>query len=254
MRHIVSFSGGKDSTAMLLMLLEKRYPVDEIRCFDSGWEFPQMYEHWRKVEHYIGREITIVKPKKSFVHWLLHQKVISRKGENKGQVHRIGNGWPSPMRRWCTRQKMDALYRNRRDCVWYIGLAADEQGRTFKSVSEVRGGRRIYPLIEWGMTEENCLEYCYEKGFDFGGLYKHFKRVSCFCCPLQSMSDLRQLRTYFPEQWAQMLEWDRQIQNNRGFRGYDTVADLEEFFGFEDRQTKLFPKLEGEEEVLGNED
>ena len=30
MEHIVSFSGGKDSTAMLLMMLEKNMPIDEI--------------------------------------------------------------------------------------------------------------------------------------------------------------------------------------------------------------------------------
>jgi len=229
-KHIVSFSGGKDSTAMLLMLLDKGWQVDEIRAFDSGWEFPEMYDHWREVEEYTGKQITIVRPKKSFTHWLLHQRVIARKGENKGQVHRIGNGWPSPLRRWCTRQKLDALYRNRRDCIWYIGLAADEEDRTFKSASETRSGQRMYPLIDWGITEAQALEYCYDKGFTWGGLYDHFRRVSCFCCPLQGIGELRTLRKYYPEQWAQMLEWDSTINPNKGFYGYKTVHDLERRF------------------------
>ena len=42
-KHIVSFSGGKDSTAMLLMMLEKKMQVDEIIFCDTGKEFPQMY-------------------------------------------------------------------------------------------------------------------------------------------------------------------------------------------------------------------
>lgn len=29
-KHIVCFSGGKDSTAMLLLMVEKNYPIDEI--------------------------------------------------------------------------------------------------------------------------------------------------------------------------------------------------------------------------------
>lgn len=239
-KNIVSFSGGKDSTAMLLMLLEKGYPVDEIRAFDSGWEFPQMYDHWRQVEEYTGRKITIVHPKKSFTHWLLHQRVIARKGESKGEVHRIGNGWPSPMRRWCTGRKVDALYRDRRDCTWYVGIAFDERDRASKSMTDRRSEKRVYPLIDWGITEADALEYCYGKGFTWGGLYDHFLRVSCFCCPLQGIGELRKLRKYYPDLWAQMLEWDRAIPVNRGFRGYETVQDLEERFAWEDRQIDLF--------------
>lgn len=213
--------------------------VDEIRCFDTGWEFPQMYDHWKQVEEYTGRKITVVHPKKSFTHWLLHQRVIARKGESKGEVHRIGNGWPSSSRRWCTREKVKSLYRGQKDCTWYVGMASDEEDRIFGETSELLSGKRVYPLIEWGVTESDALEYCYAKGFTWGGLYKHFRRVSCYCCPLQRLGTLRKLRKYYPEQWAQMLEWDRAIPVNRGFRGYDTVEDLERFFGFEDRQIEL---------------
>jgi 3'-phosphoadenosine 5'-phosphosulfate sulfotransferase (PAPS reductase)/FAD synthetase len=45
MKYDCSFSGGKDSTAMLLMLIEKGCPLDRIIFFDTGWEFPQMYDH-----------------------------------------------------------------------------------------------------------------------------------------------------------------------------------------------------------------
>ena len=41
MKHIVSFSGGKDSTAMLLMMLEKGMKVDYIVFVDTGKEFSQ---------------------------------------------------------------------------------------------------------------------------------------------------------------------------------------------------------------------
>lgn len=38
--YVVSFSGGKDSTAMLLRLLELNYPIDEVVCCDTYKEFP----------------------------------------------------------------------------------------------------------------------------------------------------------------------------------------------------------------------
>lgn len=48
--HVVSFSGGKDSTAMLLMMIEKGITVDRVICVDTTKEFPQMYEHIQKVQ------------------------------------------------------------------------------------------------------------------------------------------------------------------------------------------------------------
>lgn len=54
MLNVVQFSGGKDSTAMLLMMLEKNMPIDDIIFCDTGNEFPQVYEHIEKVNKYIG--------------------------------------------------------------------------------------------------------------------------------------------------------------------------------------------------------
>jgi len=246
-KYVVSFSGGKDSTAMLLMLLEKGCPVDEIRVFDTGWEFPQMYEHWKQVEEYTGRKLTIIHPKKSFVYWMLYHPVTVGSGENKGKVHRIGCGWPMASLRWCTGKKMAALYRNRLDATWYIGLAYDEYHRLSKSSSRFNLIKKIYPLIDWRMSEKDCLKYCYDRGFTWGGLYNHFDRVSCFCCPLKSLTELYNLRKYYPEQWKQMLEWDAMIKDNKGFRGQYTVHDLENRFSNLDKSKE-------EQYFLFNED
>ena len=56
MKNIVSFSGGKDSTAMLLMMIEKGIKIDEIIFCDTGKEFDELYEHIDKIESYIGQK------------------------------------------------------------------------------------------------------------------------------------------------------------------------------------------------------
>lgn len=255
MKHIVSFSGGKDSTAMLLRLLEENYPVDDIVMFDTGWEFPQLVNHVCQVQEYIGREITVLRPKVSFEDWMLRREIVAKKGPMKGKVHRIGNGWPSPTRRWCTRQKADTLdayvnSKHGKHCYRYIGYAADEIKRTGCGnvcAGEEKGGiSRLYPLIyDWDMDEKDCLKYCYDRGFDWDGLYRHFKRLSCFCCPLSRLGELRTLRKNFSSLWAQMMEWDNEMlkRNYGAFRGHKSLHDLERRFAEEDRQINFLPLI-----------
>ena len=79
MKNIVSFSGGQDSTAMLLKMIEYNIPIDEIIFCDTGKEFPQMYEHIKKVEKYIKRLITILKAEKSFDYYMFEHEKTRRK-------------------------------------------------------------------------------------------------------------------------------------------------------------------------------
>lgn len=47
-KHMVSFSGGKDSTAMLIRMLELGMQVDEIVFADTGFEFPELFTYIKK--------------------------------------------------------------------------------------------------------------------------------------------------------------------------------------------------------------
>ena len=51
----VSFSGGKDSTALLLRMLESGMSVDIILFNETGLDFPEMEAHIEKVEQYIKK-------------------------------------------------------------------------------------------------------------------------------------------------------------------------------------------------------
>ncbi len=60
--HIVSLSGGKDSTAMLLRMLEEGMPVDIILFCDTGMEYDGLKREmcYRKP---IVREIKTISPR-----------------------------------------------------------------------------------------------------------------------------------------------------------------------------------------------
>ena len=161
-KHIVKFSGGKDSTCMLLMMLEKGMQVDEIIFCDTGMEFPQMYEHIDKVEQYIGRKITRLKAQNSYKYMMFDY--VKTKGKRIGQK---GNGWATMLVRWCTsylKQEVQRKYTKGKEHISYIGIAYDEPKRHEK----IRENER-HPLFDWHITEAQALSFCYEHGFTWGG-------------------------------------------------------------------------------------
>lgn len=222
---------------MLHMMLERGETIHSVVFFDTGWEFPEMHEHIDLVERKTGIEVVRLVHPQGFDYWLHEREIIARKGPMKGQMHRVGNGWPSPFRRWCTREKVDCIRKYQRtveDAVPCIGYAADEMRR-------VKQGPQRYPLIEYGITEADAIQYCREIGYTWGGLYDIFNRVSCWCCPLQSIKDLRKLRKHRPDLWAKLLEMDaRQPSNSHGFKDYWRAADFERRFSREDMQMEMW--------------
>lgn len=214
MKNIVSFSGGKDSTALLLMMLERGMRVDKAVFCDTGKEFPQMYEHIQQVERYTGLEITKLHIANTYDYWMFDH--IKTKGKNKGKA---GYGWAQSGIRWCTKLKTSAITRYLKSLNEpyreFVGIASDEAHRCKD---------KNYPLVEWGMTEADALSYCYSKGFSWGGLYEHFHRVSCWCCPLKSLPELKQLHDNYPELWKELQEMDNRAYNQ--FRADYSVAEL----------------------------
>jgi 3'-phosphoadenosine 5'-phosphosulfate sulfotransferase (PAPS reductase)/FAD synthetase len=222
--NIISFSGGKDSTAMLLMMIEKDLPIDRVICVDTTKEFPEMYSHIKKVQDFCPVEIEIVKI--DFDYWFGEH--VKTKGKNKGKK---GYGFPDFRNRWCTALKREAVRRIEKtipeNCTQFHGIAFDERERCKNN----QGRKITYPLVEWRVAEKKALEYCYSKGLDWGGLYEKFHRVSCWCCPLSRISELRVLYNDFPILWNELVEMDK--KSYRQFRSDYSVDDLTKRFANE---------------------
>ena len=212
--------------------------VDEIIFCDTGMEFPAMYKHIEQVEERICRKITRLIPEKSFSYWMFEH--VKQKGKNVGHQ---GYGWPTPRGRWCTdrlkvRPTKKYMEKNK-NATLYLGIALDEEERTLAKTKESVGCEKVaYPLVKWGMTEKDCLELCYKEGLDWGGLYEQFRRVSCWCCPLQPRSSLKALRAYHPMLWDKLIEMDKLSPNE--FQSHASLTEIENRFQAEDNQTTIF--------------
>ncbi|MDR2893017.1 MAG: phosphoadenosine phosphosulfate reductase family protein [Deltaproteobacteria bacterium] len=232
---IPSFSGGKDSTYMVLRLHELGIKMADIVYFDTGWEFPEMEPHIAQVEDFIKQKVTVLKPREPFD--FMFSKKIRTRGEFKGLA---GYGWAKMRSRWCTAEKRSAMAAHTNALTWRglvfpivqaIGYAADEQGRaqehSKKKIPNFQG--YDYPMVTWGTTETQALSYCKERGFYWSGLYDIFDRVSCTVCPLGGIERARKIYNHFPAIWHRMLEMDSWLpKDHKGkkYTGEYTVDDL----------------------------
>lgn len=248
--HAVSLSGGKDSSCLLILMIEKGMPIDTVIYADTTMEFPEMEAHVAKMDDFLYRErglhITTLRHPKGF-EWLMFEepkvKQSSIDNRNRLGVSLYGNGWPGMKVRWCTGQLKTKLIdkevkriKGEHNALNYVGIAADEAHRCKKEV---------YPLVEWGITEAEALQICYDRGFDFGGLYEIYRRASCWCCPLQRIDELRKLRLHHPELWVRLMAMDNRAREMYGpgplgqFKQNWSVERLEERFAQEDLQSRL---------------
>ena len=243
--HAVSLSGGKDSTAMLLLMIERNMPIDMVLYADTGMEFPEMYGHIAKLDAYLyeqrGIHITVLRHPRGFEYLMFDepkQKPSSIANRMKLGVPLYGNGWPGIRVRWCTGALKTKLIdkevkrlKGELNALHYIGIAADEAWRC-------KGEQ--YPLVGWGITEAQALQICYDRGYDFGGLYEIYHRASCWCCPFQRIDELRKLRKHHPELWDKLRELDDRAIKQFGpgplgqFKKDWSVLRLEERFAKED--------------------
>jgi len=224
--NVAMLSGGKDSTAMVLRAAESGdFFFDEYVFCDTGKEFPAMYDHLEKLEKYMGISITRLKSDKSFEYYF--SDYTRTKGNN---INLKGMSWPDFRTRWCTthlKERVATRYLRQFDnVVEFVGVAIDEWSKKKNAhrASNNSSFRRMYPLCYWAMTESECLSYCYERGFDWGGLYEDFGRVSCFCCPLSNLKELKVLWSKYPDLWKAT----REIEAGGTFRTFKPGYSLEQ--------------------------
>lgn len=239
MKYIASVSFGKDSLAMLLLLLSREEKLDEVIFYDTGMEFQSIYDIRDKIVVLLKErniKYTELKPKYSFEYMMFDKPVKHRDG-----TYSNGYSWCGGRCRWGTTEKNKTISKYLKenygeDYKEYIGIAYDEQNRIKNNEY------KLYPLIDLNMTEKDCLEFCYSQGYyweeDGIRLYDILDRVSCWCCANKNLKELRNYYKYLPKYWNKLKVFqektDRPFKNNKY-----TIFDLEKRF---------------ESEVIGDKD
>lgn len=238
-KYIASVSFGKDSLAMLLKLIEEERPINAVVFYDTGMEFDAIYgvrDQAMPLLKSHGIEYVELHPSDPFLYSMLERRIKYR---NKPGCH-YGFGWCGGPCRWATHYKLDAIAAYKRslhdDITDYVGIAADETERIGKTARY----DKVLPLVEWDMTEADCLQYCRDRGYRWLeqcgekqlDLYDALDRVSCWCCANKSLKELRVMYYQLPQYWRRLRSLQERIEAPMKGSG-KSVFQLEKRFDLE---------------------
>ena len=181
-RHVLSLSGGKDSTALAVYMRDRQPNMEYVFC-DTEKELQETYDYLSKVEAYLGKPIVRLNDERGFDHWL--------------EIY--GRYLPSPQMRWCTRQlKIRPFERFIGDdpVISYIGIRADEDREGYISTKPNITPR--YPFKDDGITKADVYRILEESGLGVPDYYAWRTRSGCYFCFFQRKAEWLGLKETHP--------------------------------------------------------
>lgn len=235
---LVSCSGGKDSTATLLLALERRGNVRAVFA-DTGNEHPLTYEYLDYLRGELKIEITVVKADFSR-QMAVHRKFILEKWPLEGisgeKVQRAANMMVSTgipfldlclwkgrfpgkvTSRFCTSELKTlpltayalSLVGKGMEIESWQGIRKDESKKrfTYSEREKIDDHIEIYrPILDW--TAQDTFTYAKKKGIKPNPLYLMGQtRVGCMPCINTRKDPLRHIALRFPDVIERIREWE----------------------------------------------
>lgn len=251
MKYIASWSGGKDSTATIILAHENNEPLHTILFCevmfdkDTTGEIPEKIHFVKEIAKPLfeswGYEVVILHHNKTFIDEFERQR--TEKSKWCGQ--RLG----FPMGGSCymndaKRKPIQNYYKSLKESYTdYVGIAIDEPERL--EAMKQRNSNQISLLEKYGYTENMAYEKCKKYGL-LSPIYDFAKRDGCWFCPNAREKELMNTRSKHPELWAKLRELE-QRSNAGGYigrvfdtRGKRSIEQMEENFKWSDRQVTIW--------------
>ena len=252
MKYIASWSGGKDSTASIILAHEHNEPLDLIIfsevMFDENisGELPEhidfiknkaipVFESW-------GYETKILRSDKTYLDSFYQIRKKSIYSNRVGMRQGFPMSGTCDINSACKMAPIRKYFRQIKDFVQYVGIAVDEPVRMNRIVNS---GNKVSLLEKYGYTEQMALDLC--KKYDLlSPIYGFAPRGGCWFCPNARRAELKHLRTNHRDLWDKLLRLEGEpnlIGNMWNTLTHTRIHDWEERFYWEDRQMNIFDCL-----------
>ena len=259
MKQIVSYGGGTQSTAMILMALNGKFDLPRpdfgVYC-DTGAE-PQF------INDYVDYFIDYVKQKYNFtIHKFQHKKgleyhllkppIKSRKGNfyvsSVPPFYTLApNGNIGMLMRQCTgdfktkpiNKFVNSIIPRAEIYKMWIGISFDERSRM--KISTYKKRVNYYPLVNNFVRRHNAIDYVKELGL------RPPQRSSCYFCPFHSDPYWRWLKQYHRAEFQRACDFETNVQTNVQTNDvpylHDSCKPLDRVIFNNENQLNMFPEL-----------
>lgn len=231
MKTIISWSGGKDSTATIILAHELGIQVDEVVFSEV------MYDHIRgisgelppfiswvkntaipKIEAW-GYKVTVLHSEQDFLDLFFH-RIRGRKAKNRGMLTGYmipGRCWANSVLKVAPIKKHLKLYG---EVKQLIGIAADEP----KRLARLKNNQRSL-LAEQNMTEADAKSLC-ERYDMLAPTYSMSSRGGCWFCPNGGVRRASYMKQSHPELYQEFIGLANSLLVSRKFDSQKTIDDL----------------------------
>jgi 3'-phosphoadenosine 5'-phosphosulfate sulfotransferase (PAPS reductase)/FAD synthetase len=198
-RVVVWFSAGAAS-AVAWKLAVAEYGDSVIAAYtDPGSEHPDNQRFIADCEKWVGSEVIRLKSKKYADTW---QVFTERRFLN------------SPYGALCTTELKKMVRRDFQepDDIQVFGYTAEEEHRADRFREQNPEVNLATPLIERGLTKDDCLAMVDRAGIELPAMYKlGYRNNNCIGCVKGGMGYWNKIRNDFPEVFERMAKVEREI-------------------------------------------
>lgn len=242
--NIISVSGGKDSTATLLLAIERDAENLQAVFADTGHEHPAVYEYLDYLEQRLAIVIRRVKAdfsrqiagKREYIaeHWAaegVSQTIIEQAiailqptGNPFLDLSLWKGRFPSTKQRFCTSELkvfpiQEQVFKpllqdpDTNDVFSWQGVRAEESAARAKLPVQDEDDQGIInyrPILNW--TAEKVFQFHRDKGVKWNPLYEQgMARVGCMPCVNCVKNELQEIASRFPAEIERVAEWERLV-------------------------------------------
>jgi hypothetical protein len=199
-RTVVWFSAGAASAVAAKLTLAEPYTDDVVVAYtDPGSEHPDNARFLDDCERWFGQEVMRLRSPKYSDTWEVWE----------GERYIVGVvGAP------CTRElkRRVRFAFERPDDVQVFGYTVEERHRAERFVEQNPGVDLRTPLIERGLTKDDCLAMVERAGIELPVMYRlGYRNNNCIGCPKGGMGYWNKIRRDFPEVFDRMARPERDI-------------------------------------------